>query len=48
MKNDYLVNMYKIYYTNQNFVTRKFRKLMTLWDCLQTTFFHLKTAMIII
>ena len=29
MENDYLFNIYKIYYTNQNEVTRKFRKLMT-------------------
>ena len=48
MENDYLVNIYKIYYTNQNEVTRKFRKLMTSWDCLQTTFFYLKTSIIII
>ena len=48
MENDYLVNIYKMYYTNQNQVTRKFRKLMTSWDCLQTTFFHLKTAITII
>ena len=48
MENDYLVNIYKTYYTNQNEVARKFRKLMTSWYCLQTTFFHLKTAVIII
>ena len=47
MENDYLFNFYKINYTNQNEETRKFRKLMTAWDCLQTTFFHLKTAIII-
>ena len=44
MENDYLVNIYKIYYTNQNEVTRKFRKLMTSWDCLQTTFFSSKNG----
>ena len=48
MENDYLIIIYEIYYTNQNEVTRKFRKLMTTWDCLQTTFFYLKTAKIII
>ena len=48
MENEYLVKIYKMYYTNQNKVTRKFRKLMTLWDCLQTTFFHLKTAITVI
>ena len=48
MENDYLVKSYKIYYINQNEVTRKFRILMTSWDCLKTTFFHLKTAIIII
>ena len=48
MENDYLVNIYKIYYTNENEVTRKFQKLMMSWDCVQTTFFHLKTAIIII
>ena len=44
MENDYLVNIYKIYYTNQNEVIRKFRKLMTSWDCLQTTFFSSKNG----
>ena len=48
MENDYLVNIYKMYHTNQNQVTRKFRKLMTSWDCPQTTFFRLKTAITII
>ena len=28
MENEYLVNIYKMYYTNQNEVTRKFRKLI--------------------
>ena len=44
MENDYLVNIYKIYYTNQHSATRKFRKLMTSWDCLQTTFFPSKNG----
>ena len=48
MENDYLANIYKMYYTNQNWVSRKFQKLMTSWYCLKTTFFHLKTAIIII
>ena len=48
MENEYLVKIYKMYYTNQNKVTRKFRKLMTSWDCLQTTFFYLKTAITVI
>ena len=42
MKNDYLVNVYKIYHTNQNEINRKFRKLMTSWDCLQKTRFSSK------
>ena len=42
MENDGLVNIYKIYYTI------KVRKLMMSWDCLQTTPFHLKTAINII
>ena len=44
MENDFLVNIYKMYYTNQNLLTRKFRKLRTSWDYLQTTIFYLKTA----
>ena len=44
MENDYLVNIYKMYYTNQNWVTGKFRKLMTSWDCFQTTFFSSKNG----
>ena len=44
MENDYLVNIYQIYYTNYNEVTRKFRKVMTSCDCLQTTFFSSKNG----
>ena len=39
MDNDCLVVIYKTAFSNHNELTRKIRKLMTSWDCLQTTFF---------
>ena len=33
MENDSLLNIYKIFFTNQNLLSRKFRKLMTSWNC---------------
>ena len=44
MENDYLFNFYKIYYRNQNEVTRKFRKLMTSWDFLKKHVFSSKNG----
>ena len=48
MDNDCLVVIYKISFSNQNYSTRKFKKLMTSADCPQTTFFHLTTDISII
>ena len=48
MENDCLVAIYKITFSNHNYSTRKFQKLMTSVDCPQTTFFHLKTDISII
>ena len=39
MDNDCLVVIYKITFSNQNYSIRKFQKLMTSWNCPQTTFF---------
>ena len=41
MDNDFLVVIYKITFSNQNYSTRKFQNLMTSQDCPQTTFFYL-------
>ena len=43
MDNDCLVAIYKMTFSNQNYLTRKFQKLMTSWDCHQTNIFQLTT-----
>ena len=48
MDNDCLVVIYKIPFSNENYSTRKIQKLMTSYDCPQTTFFHLTTDISII
>ena len=43
MDNDCLVVIYKTTFPNQNYSIRKLHKLMTSYDCHQTTLFHLIT-----
>ena len=48
MDNDSLVVIYKMTFSNKNYSIRKLKKLMTSYDCHQTTLFHLTTDISII